>query len=80
GHETVAHTITWALYLVGLYPDVQAKIHEELDGIFGTDQNRYVTETDLNDLKYLECVLKETNRLYSVVPIIARHLHEDTEI
>ncbi|GFT15410.1 cytochrome P450 4c3 [Nephila pilipes] len=58
GHETVSLTITWALYLIGLYPDVQAKIHEELDRIFGTDAEREVTESDLNDLKYLNCVLK----------------------
>ncbi|GFU38378.1 probable cytochrome P450 4d20, partial [Nephila pilipes] len=80
GHETVSHTITWALYLIGLYPDVQAKIHEELDRIFGTDTERDVTESDLNDLKYLNCVLKETNRLYAVVPMIGRQAEEDMNI
>ncbi|GFS72894.1 cytochrome P450 4c3 [Nephila pilipes] len=80
GHETVSLTITWALYLIGLYPDVQAKIHEELDRIFGTDTERDVTESDLNDLTYLSCVLKETNRLYAVVPMIGRQAEEDMNI
>ncbi|GFY67265.1 cytochrome P450 4V2 [Trichonephila inaurata madagascariensis] len=80
GYETVSLTMTWALYLIGLYPDVQAKIHEELDRIFGSDVDRYVTESDLNDLKYLDCVLKETKRVYAVVPIIGRFLREDTDI
>ncbi|GFT92281.1 cytochrome P450 4V2 [Nephila pilipes] len=80
GHETVSLSTTWALYLIGLYPDVQAKIHEELDRIFGTDKERDVTESDLNDLKYLNCVLKETNRLYAVVPGIGRNAKEDMNI
>ncbi|GFS92992.1 cytochrome P450 4V2 [Nephila pilipes] len=80
GHDTVAITIAWALYLIGLYPDVQTKIHEELDRIFGTDEKRDVTERDLNDLEYLDCVLKETNRIYTAVPIISRYLQKDTKI
>ncbi|GFQ97627.1 cytochrome P450 4V2 [Trichonephila clavata] len=80
GYETVSLTMSWALYLIGLYPDVQAKIHEELDRIFGSDVDRDVTESDLNDLKYLDCVLKETLRVYTVAPIIGRILQEDTNI
>ncbi|GFS32396.1 cytochrome P450 4V2 [Nephila pilipes] len=80
GHETIATTITWALYFIGLYPDVQAKVHEELDAIFGDDVNTDVTENDLKYMKYLDCVLKETNRLYSVVPLIGRDLKEDANI
>ncbi|GFU12652.1 cytochrome P450 4V2 [Nephila pilipes] len=68
GHETVALTIGWALYLIGLYPDVQTKIHEELDWIFGTDEKREVTERDLNDLKYLDCVLKSQERKQTLLP------------
>ncbi|GFQ65074.1 cytochrome P450 4V2, partial [Trichonephila clavata] len=80
GHETVSLGIMWALYLIGLYPDVQAKIQEELDRIFGADLERDVTENDLNELKYLDCVLKETNRVYTITPIIGRHLTEDRDI
>ncbi|GFU03020.1 cytochrome P450 4c3 [Nephila pilipes] len=80
GHETVSLSTTWALYLIGIYPDIQEKIHEELDRIFGTDTERDVTESDLNDLKYLNCVLKETNRLYAVAPIIGRLVKEDMNI
>ncbi|GFT92282.1 cytochrome P450 4c3 [Nephila pilipes] len=80
GHESVSLSISWALYLIGLYPDIQAKIHEELGRIFGTDTERDVTESDLNDLKYLNCVLKETNRLYAVAPIIGRLVKEDMNI
>ncbi|GFU29794.1 cytochrome P450 4c3, partial [Nephila pilipes] len=63
-----------------LSPDVQTKIHEELDRIFGMDEKREVTERDLNDLEYLACVLKETNRIYTAGPIIGRQLQKDTKI
>ncbi|GFR21835.1 cytochrome P450 4V2 [Trichonephila clavata] len=66
GHETIALTITWALYLIGLHPDVQAKLYEETERVFGKDRNRYVTERDLNDLKYLDCVLKLVQHLQSM--------------
>ncbi|GBO32589.1 Cytochrome P450 4V2 [Araneus ventricosus] len=79
-HETVANASMWALYLIGLYPEVQAKMHNEIDQIFGEDLERHVTEKDLVDLQYLDCVLKECSRLYPTIPIFAREAKEDIKI
>ena len=35
GHDTTAAAINFCCYLVGCHPDVQAKIHAEMDSIFG---------------------------------------------
>ena len=35
GHDTTAAALTFFCYLMGCYPDVQAKVHAELDSIFG---------------------------------------------
>jgi hypothetical protein len=35
GHDTTAAAITFSCYLMGCYPDVQSKVHAELDSIFG---------------------------------------------
>ncbi|GFW36081.1 CCHC-type domain-containing protein [Trichonephila clavipes] len=59
GYETSAMSRTWALYLIGLHPEVQEKIHEESDKVFGEDIDRDATEEDLNELNYLNCVLME---------------------
>ncbi len=37
GHDTTAAAITFFCYLMGCYPDVQAKVHAELDSIFGSN-------------------------------------------
>jgi cytochrome P450 family 4 len=35
---------------------------------------------DLNEMKYLECCIKEALRLYPSVPVIARKIGEDIQI
>ncbi|GBM33173.1 Cytochrome P450 4V2 [Araneus ventricosus] len=80
GHDTTATSITWALYLIGLHPDVQAKIHKELDLVFGDDLERPVTVDDFKNLKYLERVFKESDRLYPAAPFFARDLSDDANI
>ena len=35
GHDTTAMSSNWATHLIGTDPDVQRKVHEELDSIFG---------------------------------------------
>ncbi|CAL1296477.1 unnamed protein product [Larinioides sclopetarius] len=80
GHETIGIAAMWAIYLIGRHPEVQAKLHEEIDHVFGNDRERPVTERDLKDLQYMNCVLKESGRIYPTVPSFARHVPEDTKI
>lgn len=80
GHDTTAASMNWALHLIGSHHDVQRKIHEELDQVFGTSPQRPVDMEDLKKLRYLECVIKETLRLFPSVPLFARSLCEDCHI
>ncbi|KAG5332275.1 C4G15 protein, partial [Acromyrmex heyeri] len=79
GHDTTAAGSSFALCVLGNHPDIQARVHEELDTIFG-DSNRQCTFQDTIEMKYLERVIMETLRLFPPVPIIARRLNEDVKI
>ncbi|GBL85470.1 Cytochrome P450 4c3 [Araneus ventricosus] len=80
GHDSIAISIIWTLFLIGHHPEVQAKLHEELNRILGKDEDVPISVADLNNLHYMECVIKESNRIYTVVPIYGRQVCEDINI
>ncbi|CAN7996064.1 unnamed protein product [Ixodes hexagonus] len=80
GHDTTAMAISWCLYTLGLYPSIQAKLHEELDSVLQKDLENDITMDDLKELKYLDSVLKECQRLYPSVPYIGRNVTKEITI
>lgn len=64
---------------MGANPEVQSKVHKEIDDVLG-EEDRPITYEDLGRFKYLEACIKETLRLYPSVPIIARQTVEDINI
>ncbi|XP_077135751.1 cytochrome P450 4V2 [Ranitomeya variabilis] len=79
GHDTTAAALNWALFLVGSHPEVQKKVHKELDDTFG-QSDRPVTMEDMKKLRYLEAVVKEALRIFPSVPFFARTITEDCTI
>uniref|UniRef100_A0A1L8E438 Putative cytochrome n=1 Tax=Nyssomyia neivai TaxID=330878 RepID=A0A1L8E438_9DIPT len=80
GHDTTTSAMSFALYAISRHPDVQAKLYEEIVEVLGTDKNAPVTYRHLQNLKYMELVIKESLRLYPPVPIYGRRIEEDMEI
>ncbi|XP_038611293.1 cytochrome P450 4V2 [Tachyglossus aculeatus] len=76
GHDTTAAAMSFVLFLLGSCPDAQRKVNDELDQVFG-DSSRHATMDDLKELRYLECVIKESLRLFPSVPFLARTISED---
>lgn len=76
GHDTVTSGISFVIYALAYNPEVQERAYKEQLEIFG-DSDRSPTSKDINEMKYLERVLKESQRLYPSVPLIARYIHED---
>ncbi|CAH0557342.1 unnamed protein product [Brassicogethes aeneus] len=79
GHDTTASAISFAIYLLANHPEEQKKAYEELNLIFADDKNRPTGHRYLQEMKYLENVIKETLRLYPSVPFYARMVNEDIE-
>ena len=60
---------------------VQEKLYEEQKKIFGEyGKHDDVTQHHLTEMKYLECCIKESLRLYPSVPIIGRTADAKTMI
>jgi cytochrome P450 len=74
GHETTANTLAWTWYLLSQAPDVEARLHAELDQVLG---GRPPTIADLPRLVFTRAVLDETLRLYPPVPILPREALKD---
>ncbi|XP_046632819.1 cytochrome P450 4c3-like isoform X2 [Daphnia pulicaria] len=77
--QTTALAFTWFLYMIAKNRDHQQLLQEEVDAIFG-DSDRPCTAQDMTELKYLECCIKETLRIYPSLPIVLRCLTEDCNI
>uniref|UniRef100_A0A1I8PUL0 Cytochrome P450 n=1 Tax=Stomoxys calcitrans TaxID=35570 RepID=A0A1I8PUL0_STOCA len=77
GHDTTATALAFTLYLLARHPRVQNKLLAEIHEACGADNSRPCTIMSLNEMKYLECVIKESLRLYPPVPMIARQIEED---
>ncbi|KAI6240313.1 (pine wood nematode) hypothetical protein [Aphelenchoides fujianensis] len=65
GQETTSATMTWALAFLIRHPEVQQKMHEELDRVIGSD--RLITMSDKTDLPYVQAVIMEVQRTANIV-------------
>lgn len=59
---------------------VQDKLFAEIKQVFGNDKNAPITYRQLQELKYIELVTKESFRLYPPVPGIGRTIEEDIKL
>jgi len=77
GHETTAIALTWTWYLLSQYPEVEARMHEEIDRVL---QGRDATAADYSQLNYTYRVFKESMRLYPPAYMIGREAIRDTSV
>eukprot|EP00055_Hartaetosiga_balthica_P014591 m.80731 g.80731 ORF g.80731 m.80731 type:complete len:553 (+) comp8633_c0_seq1:75-1733(+) len=92
GHETSASMMTWIMFQLSTNPDVKKKLLDETSHILGTGRgsgstpaeqfDNYVLpdHAELNKLNYTLNALKETLRLYSLVPVVTRIAVEDDDL
>ncbi|XP_071694255.1 cytochrome P450 93A3-like [Rutidosis leptorrhynchoides] len=78
GTDTTALTIEWALAELINHPHIMKKAVEEIDQIVG--KNRLLEESDIQNLPYLQSIVKETLRLHPTGPMIVRQSTEDCTV
>jgi cytochrome P450 len=62
GYDTIATALMWTWYLLSEHPEVETRLHAEVDEVLGTGGP--ATLDDLPRLSYTERVLAESMRLY----------------
>jgi cytochrome P450 len=72
GHETSAVAMTWAIWLLCLYPDIQAKLRAEMRATL-PPLTQDMTGVDTSTCHYLHAVCAEVLRLWAPVPVTARN-------
>ena len=75
--DTTPGTLAWAWYLLARHPEVESRVHEELDAVL---DGRPATADDVGRLEYLEMVISEVLRLYPPVHFVDRRPLEDVEL
>ncbi len=77
GYETTSTALTWTWYLLSQHPDVEQRLHAELETVLG---GQTPTVDHLKDLPYTRMVIQETMRLYPPAFGFTRHAIADDEI
>ena len=81
GHETSAAMLTWTMHELSNNGEATEKIRKESDKVFGRlKKDALPTRESLDTLDYSLAALKETLRLYSVVPVVNRVAEEDDDL
>ncbi|XP_016187639.1 cytochrome P450 71A1 isoform X8 [Arachis ipaensis] len=79
GSDTVSSTIEWVFAELANNPKTMKKVQEEVRRIVGGKS--MIEENDINQMKYMKCVIKETLRLHPPGPfLIPRETANSVEI
>nr|QVK45595.1 cytochrome P450 [Brachionus paranguensis] len=70
GQETTSNMLAFSILELGKNTQVLKKLKDEVDSVIGS--KHHINTDDLNKLKYLESVIKETLRKWSITPLINR--------
>jgi cytochrome P450 len=77
GHETTANALAWTWYLLSQNPEVEARMHAELDRVLADKPPAF---DDVARLPYTTGVFAESLRLYPPAWAIGRRAIQDYEI
>ncbi|KAE9595673.1 hypothetical protein Lal_00030434 [Lupinus albus] len=70
GTDTVAILLEWILARMVLHPQIQAKAQKEIDHVIG-NSFRHVSDEDIPNLPYLQCIVKEALRVHPPGPLLS---------
>lgn len=79
GYETSALAPCYTILMLAMHPDIQEQLFMELKSVFST-QDEQCSYEHIQQLTVLDCVIKETLRLYPPAPYIGRFTTDDVPL
>ncbi|KYM92452.1 Cytochrome P450 9e2 [Atta colombica] len=79
GFDTISSAMCFTTYEIGINPDVQRKLREEVDDVLRQTNGKPTYEA-INCMKYLDAVISEALRLYPVASFLDRKCVKETKL
>ncbi|XP_046547320.1 cytochrome P450 3A6-like isoform X1 [Haliotis rubra] len=79
GFETTSTLLTWTLLLLGEHPAVQDKLRSEIQSLLQPSSGQ-LTSKMLDKMTFLNCVVKESLRLYPPASAVFRRARSDDNL
>ena len=80
--DTTNWSLTFVLFMLGHHPDEQERAYQEIiqstDGVGAKGVN--IDMEVISKMKYLECIIKETQRMFPIINTVGRHVANDLHI
>lgn len=80
GHDTTTSALSFAVLNLANHPTIQENLYDEIMAMVGNDSKSVCTISQLQELKYLDMFIKESQRIYTTVPYFERLIEKDTII
>ncbi|HLG88369.1 MAG TPA: cytochrome P450 [Alphaproteobacteria bacterium] len=77
GHETTTAQTTWALTDMLKSPEWFAKVRDEVDAVLGDTPPEAITWQQLGQLKIIDMVVRESERIHPIATFLQRVANED---
>ncbi|MBU9713077.1 cytochrome P450 [Bacillus tamaricis] len=77
GHETTANALSWTFYLLAQHPEVEKKLHREIDSVIGSNP---LSPNHYKELTYAQNIISEALRLYPPAYVIGRQVDKTVNI
>lgn len=79
GYETSSNTLAFTLYYLAVNPDVQDTLRKEISEALESNAKKPLYEVAQN-IEYLDCVIKESQRLHPPAAQVNRECSEDYDL
>ncbi|XP_076361148.1 cytochrome P450 3A8-like [Tachypleus tridentatus] len=78
GYDTTANALTYAVYSLARNPECQEKLIQEIDAVW--EKHGGIDYETVGKMTYLDCVLSETLRLFSIAVVAERRATKDYQL